>query len=246
MLSMSFAQSRLRRYVLIVLFVLSVAWISGEAAQLLLRWRAQKLLPNISSLRAGRSTWSDTQSIMQKWDQWSVPKGACTPEACTYQIDLIQTLPPFMVGNPNAGAKNYIPRVIDHIGLRSSAIRAGFTVDHGIVTVRWFGEQVTPPVRDWGISDGYIPYISASSEQTSQFLERAGDQRLLHPNRMVQHKDSLVAVTFSSDEDPAVQSALMDFQFSCITRLSPCESEADLLPEGMRMWQEQVLSRASR
>ncbi len=105
---------------------------------------------------------------------------------------------------------------------------------------------MTPPVRDWGISDGYIPYVSASSAQTSQFRERAGNQQLLHPNRMAQHKDSLVAVTFSSDEDPAVQSALMDFHFACITRLSPCESEADLLPEAMRMWQEQVLSSASR
>jgi hypothetical protein len=246
MLSMSFAQSRLRQYLLIVLFVLSVAWISGEASQLLLRWRAQKLLANIASLQAGRSTWSDVQPIMKRWDKWSTPKGACIPESCTYQIDLIQTAPPFMVGNPNEGAKNYIPRLIDHVGIRSSAVRAGFTIDHGVVTVRWFGEQVTPPVRDWGISDGYIPYVSASSEQTSQFRERTGDQRLLHPNRMVQHRDSLVAVTFSSEEDPAEQTALMDFHFSCITRLRPCENEADLLPEAMRMWQEQVLSRASR
>jgi hypothetical protein len=246
MLSMSSARSTVRQYLLALLFVLSVAWISGEAAQLLLRWRAQKLLADIASLHAGRSTWSDAQPMMQKWESCSVPKGPCTTESCTYQVDIIQTLPPFMVGDPAPGARNYIPRLMDHVGLRSAAARGGFTVDHGTIVFRWFGVQVTPPVSNWGISDGYIPYISASSAQTSQFRERAGDQRLLHPNRMVQHKDSYVAVTFSSDEDPAVQSALMDFHFSCITRLRPCESEADLLPEGMRMWQEQVLSRPSR
>jgi hypothetical protein len=239
-------RSRLRQFLLALFFVLSVAWISCEAAQLLLRWRAQKLHADIASLQAGRSTWSDAQPMMEKWKSLGAAKGPCTPAACTYQVDIIQTLPPFMVGNPAPGARNYIPRLTDHIGLRSAAARGGFTVEHGVVVFRWFGVQVTPPVSNWRDSGGYIPYVSASSAQTSQFRERAGDQRLLHPNRMVQHKDSYVAVTFSSGEDSTVQSALMDFQFSCITRFRPCETEADLLPEGMRMWQEQVLSLPSR
>jgi hypothetical protein len=63
---------------------------------------------------------------------------------------------------------------------------------------------------------------------------------------MAQNKASYIAVTFSPEEDAAEQSALMDFRFGCITRFSPCETEDQILPEALRMWQEQQLSRASR
>jgi hypothetical protein len=246
MLSMSFANTRTRQFLLTVLFIFGVAWISGEAAQLLLRWRGGKLLAEIRTLHAGRSTWSDVQPIMQQWNSWSVPKGACSAEACTYQIDLIQTLPPFLIGNPNGDTRNWAARITDHTGLRNSAVRAGFTIERGIVTTRWFGEQVTPPVRDWGVPEGYVPYLSVSSAESSQFHEHNGDQKLLHPNRLAQNKAFYIAVTFSPEEDAAEQSALMDFRFGCITRFSPCESEDQILPEAQRLWQEQQLSRASR
>jgi hypothetical protein len=246
MLSMSSTHPRTRQILLTVLFVLGVSWISGEAAQLLLRWRANKLLADIRTLHAGHSTWSDVQHIMQQWNRWSATNGACSEQSCTYQVDLIQTLPPSLIGNPNGSAKNWLARLTDHIGLRSSAVRAGFTVERGIVTTRWFGEQVTPPVRDWRVPADYVPYLSASSAEISQFHEHNAGQKLLHPNRLAQNKASYIAITFSPHEDPAEQSALMDFSFSCITRLSPCENEGEILPEALRMWQEQLLSRPSR
>jgi hypothetical protein len=246
MLSMSFTNTRTRQFLLTVLFIIGVAWISGEAAQLLLRWRGSKLLGEIRTLHAGRSTWSDVQPIMQRWNSWSVPKGACSQDFCTYQIDLIQTLPPFLIGNPNGGTKNWAARITDHTGLRNSAVRAGFTIEHGIVTTRWFGEQVTPPVRDWGVPDGYVPYLSVSSAESSHFHEHNQGQNLLHPTRLVQNKAYYIAVTFSPEEDAAEQSALMDFRFGCITRFTPCETEDQILPEALHMWQEQQLSRASR
>src|ERR1017187_9153823 len=201
MLSMSFTHTRTRQFLLTVLFIFGVAWISGEAAQLLLRWRGGKLLTEIRTLHAGRSTWSDVQPIMQQWNSWSVPKGACSQDACTYQVDLIQTLPPFLIRNPNGGSKKWTARVTDHTGLRNSAVRAGFTIERGIVTTRWFGKQVTPPVRDWGVPDGYVPYLSVSSAESSQFHEHNQGQNLLHPNRLAQNKASYIAVTFSPEED---------------------------------------------
>ncbi|MDP9052583.1 MAG: hypothetical protein M3O31_17960 [Acidobacteriota bacterium] len=246
MLTMRFTQSRAGQLLLALLFILGVSWISGEAAQLLLRWRGQKLLADIRTLHAGRSTWSDTQPIMKKWDSWSVPKGACTEEACTYQIDVVQTLTPILVGNPNGVSKNWIARFTDHTGLRGSAVRAGFNVRDGIVITRWFGEQVTPPVRDWSVPDGYVPYVSVSSAESTLFHQINKDQKLLHPHRLAQSKAFYIAVTFSPDEDSAEQAALMDFDFSCITRFKPCESEGQILPEAFSMWQEQQLSSPSR
>jgi hypothetical protein len=237
---------RFRQILLILFAILGVAWISGEAAQWLLRWRAEKLLADIRTLQVNHSTWPDAQQTTEKWAQWGAPKPGCTADACTVQIDLVQTLQPFLVGSPQVGARNWLPRIVDHTGLRSVAARAGFTVEHGIVTSRWFGEQVTLPVRDWGPPDGYIPYLSASSAATSHFREIVGDSPLLHPNRTLQHTQGYIQVSYSPAEDPAEQSALMDFRFSCLTQLRPCHSVGDILPEGLRMLQQQELPSPSR
>jgi len=246
MLPMSTLLRSCRQLLLAVFFVVFAAWAWGEAAQWLLRWHAQHLLADIRSLEVNRSTWSDAQPIMHKWIEDSSPRGACTQQACNYEIDIVQTLPPALIGNPTAGDHNWLPRLVDHIGLRSAAARAGFTIEQGVVTTKWFGEQATPPVNDWHAGANYIPYLSVSAAETSHFHQIAGDQKLPHPDRLVQHKSSYIAVTFAPDEEPAERTALMDFRFTCITRLNPCETQADILPEAMRMLQEQELNPPSR
>ena len=236
MLSMHSLLYRCHQLLLALLFILCVAWVAGEAAQWLLRWRAEKLLSGVRTLQVNRSTWSDAQQLMQKWSQWTTPKPGCSADDCTVQISLVQTLPPILVAEP--GAHNWLASLADHIGLRSVAARAGFTVEHGIVTSKWFGEQATLPVRDLGSPNGYTPYLSVSSAETSHFREIVGDSKLAHPNRMAQHLKGYLQITFSPDEDPAEQSALLDFRFSCLTQFRPCETEAEFLPEGASMLQE--------
>ena len=246
MLSMSHTADRVRQIFLAILLLVCIAWASGEAAQQFLRWRAQHLLGDIRSLSVNRSTWSDAQPFMKKWSRSSVKKTACTAETCTYQVDLLQTLPAFLVGSPNPGAKNWLARAVDHIGLRSAAARAGFTIDHGVVAAKWFGEQVTLPVRDWDSPDGYIPYLSVASTETSQFREHARNQTLLHPNRLAQHVKTYADIAYSPEEEPSEQSALMDFRLNCITQLHPCETEGEILPEAGHMVEEQKLTLPSR
>jgi hypothetical protein len=243
---MNLVLQRSRQILFALLFLVCITWAWAEAAQHLLRQRAERLLTEIRSLQPNRSTWSDAQSILQKWAQWSSAKATCTPEACTVQIDLVQALPPILVGSPNAGARTLLPRLIDHSGLRTAAARAGLTIEHGVVTSRWFGEQVTLPVRDWSASDNYIPYLSVSSAASAHFHEIAGDEKLLHPNRMVQHKESYLAVTISPEEDPSEQAALMDFGLACFTQLRPCETAGEILPEGQRLLDEQELTPPTR
>jgi hypothetical protein len=242
MLSMHSLLQRTRTLLVACFVLVCIGWFVGEASQALLRWHAQRLLADIRTLNAGHSTWADAQPILKKWSDWSTTKPACTAEACTVQIDLVQTLPSVITGTPGEAARNWLPRLIDRTGLRSVAARAGIVVEHGIVTSRWFGEQVTPPVRDWSAIDNYVPYLSVSSAESSHFREMTEGQALLHANRFVQHKDFYTAVTFSPEENSAEQSALMDFRFNCITRFQPCESQADILPEALRMLQERQLT----
>ena len=234
------AMLRSSRQVLItILILLCAAWASGEAYQWLLRWRAGRLLTGVRSLEVNRSQWPDAQKMMARWGQWSVPKASCTAESCVYQINLIQSLPPILGGHPGTGVNNWLPKIVGHLGLRSSAARAGFTVEHGIVTSKWFGEQVTLPVEDWNISGDYVPYLSVSSGAFSRFHQRASEFPHLHPNRMVQAYPHGLNVMFDPQEDPSEQALLLDYRFSCFTQLRPCRSEGDMLPEGWRMLQEQ-------
>ena len=235
-----------RQILFTALVLLSAAWASAEGAQWLLRWRAERLLADIRSLEVNRSGWSDAQAEIKKWGRSGIPIGSCTSEACTYRIDLIQSLPPMLVGYPGEGVRNSLPRLMDHIGLRNAAARGGFTVEHGVITSKWFGEQVTLPVRDWTQPSDYVPYLSASSGENAKFRGLAGGDHTPHPHRVAQTSGSAMAVTFSPEEDPSEQTALMDFRFSCITRFTPCENEGEILPAAWQDLQDQEQTPGTR
>ncbi len=228
-----------RQLLLFLLILLAAAWVSGEGFQWLLRWRAERLLTDVRSLDISRSGWPDAQKLMTKWGQWSIPTANCTAESCTYQINLVQTLLPFLGGSPDKGAKNWLPKMVGHLGLRSAAARAGFTVQHGVVTEKWFGEQVTLPVQDWDPAEGYVPYLSVSSRDSSKFHEHPRDPDQLYPNRLVRTYPHGMNASFASDEEPAEQALLLAYRFNCITQIQPCRDVADILPEGWRTMQEE-------
>ena len=248
MLSMNLALKRFRQILLAILFLLGVVWIQAEASQWFLRWRAEHLLTDVCSLDVNRSGWSDAQRVMNKWNSYAVPAGPCTADACTYRVDLLQVLPQTLIGYPDVGVKNWLPRIVDHTGLRSVAARAGFTVEHGIITSKWFAEQVALPVREWNLRGGaYVPDLAISSGEFLGFPgSEAGPQ--LHPYRQVRNWKGAYGITvqFLPQEDSSEQVLLMDFRFSCITQFSPCLDYGAILPEASRNLQEQEHSPGTR
>ena len=239
LLYMSKARSGPTQLLFAILLLFFAAWGTVEAQQWLLRWRAERLLDDVRALTVDRSQWADVQPMMRRWAKWSTPSGACTPDSCNYRINIVQTLPPFLAGTPDSSARNWLPKIAQDLGLRSTAAHAGFTVEHGAVSTKWFGEQVTLPVQDWSLASNYIPYLSVLSGESYKFRAPGKDTPESHPNRTVLHTNSYMVVSFTPQEDPAERAALMDFQFSCITQLTPCASERDILYEAWRMSQEQ-------
>jgi len=234
------------QFLFAVLVVLAAVWGSGEASQWILRWRAEKLLSDVRTLEVGRSGWPEVQQTMNKWGRWGAPKDSCSATSCTYSIDLQQTLPSILGGSPGDGAKNWLPRLLNCIGLRSAAARAGFTMQHGVVSEKWFGEQVTLPVRDWSRSVAYVPYLSVSSHSTVRFHDHTRDPDQIFTNRLVRAYPYGLNASFSPDEEASEQAMLMDFQFFCITQLAPCEDVADILPEGWRTLQMEQQQQRTR
>lgn len=229
---------RLCRQVLIFfLTLLAVAWVSGEGFQWLLRWRAERLLTDVRTLTVNRSGWTDAQQMMKKWGPWSVPTASCTEQSCTYQINVIQSLLPILGGTPGSGSKNWLPIMLGHLGLRSAAARAGFIVQHGVISEKWFGEQVTLPVQDWEPSASYVPYLSVSSHQSVKFHDHPRDPDQVFADRLVRIYPHGMNVNFAVDEDASEQALLLDYRFNCITQIRPCREVADILPEGWRTLQ---------
>jgi hypothetical protein len=146
-------------------------------------------------------------------------------------------------GDPSDGALNLLPRTVDHLGLRSEGVGIGLTTEHGVVTRREFGEIVGLPVEDWYLRDGaYVPELDVWSGEAVKF--RDFDQRYVspaHPFRIVRNQKGPygVLVAFRPEESSSEQSALMNFQFSCLTQFSSCRSECDILREGWQMLKDQ-------
>ncbi len=228
----------LRRALLVILLALFAAWATEEATQQFLRWRAQRLLTGIRSLDVNHRGWPGVQSLIATWNRWgSHTPAECDATLCNYRIDLVATLPSFLAGTPGSGS-NWLARLAGNHGLRSAAARGGFTIENGVVISKWFGEQVTLPVSDWGSAQSYIPYLSALSDEDAKFREHTRDAALPHPNRFARAPHGLLLVSFSPNEDPTEKSALMDFQLACITRLRPCTQFAEILPAGARALNE--------
>jgi hypothetical protein len=248
MLSMSQARKRLRQTFLLFLLLCGVVWVQSEVSQWILRTRAEHLLSDVRSLEVNHSTWSDAQTLMTKWKPFAAPTGPCNANACTYRVEFLQVLPQSFIGYPDPGVHNWLPRIVDHTGLRSVAARGGFTVDHGIVTSKWFAEQVALPVRAWGQPGAAaVTDLAVSSGEFLGFPEGTYPNPL-HPNRRIRDwKGSYgITVQFMPQEDPSQQAALMDFQFSCITRFSPCLNHGEILPAAWSNLQEQEQSPGTR
>jgi hypothetical protein len=231
------------------LLLLVVAWVAGEGAQWLQLNRAKRLLAEVRSIDVNHSQWADAQGLMQRWDRWGSAAGACTSDYCKFNINVEQTLPRMLIGNPSNTVGNWLPRLADRVGLRSSAVRAGIVVEHGVITTKWFGEQVTMPISEWEHTVGYIPYVSVLSGESSEFHVSPTDRdhsQPRHLNRMVQPINNYLVVSYTPEEDPAEKQVLMDFQLACITQITPCRSEREILPEAWRMQQENLRSADQR
>src|SRR5437870_3669974 len=96
-----------RRSLLAVLILLGAAWLRAQGAQWLLRLRAEKLLTDIRSLKVNRSSWADAQKLMSKWGEY---RGVCTAQGCKYGIHFEHSLPKSLIGYPDKGVKNWLPR----------------------------------------------------------------------------------------------------------------------------------------
>jgi hypothetical protein len=146
------------------------------AGQWLLRWRAERLLGEIRSLQVNRSTFAEVKPLIAKWSKTQEVSTNCTAEDCEYGVTFTHVLPAPLRGYPDDGVKNYLPRLLDHIGLRSASAAGGIRVRNGVVTERTFIENVSLPVSVWFERGGaFVPDLLVWSSESSRFSRYEGD-----------------------------------------------------------------------
>jgi len=231
-----------RRIILATLILLSIAWTYEEASQWLFRYRAEKLLAESRALEVNQSSLSEAQALLQRWSRYGTTLSRCNGDLCRSSFFIRQFLPGAFRGAPTEGAWNLLPRLVDHIGLRNEVVGIGFTTESGIVTQKDFGLSVALPVEDWFLRGGaYVPDLAVSTSEAAKFSDY--EQRYVlppHPFSMVRNQKGPygMLVTFKPEEDASEQAALMNFQFSCLTKFFPCRSEGEILPKGWEMLKE--------
>lgn len=224
--------------------LLIVAWAVGEVLQWRMRWRAEKLLDDVRSLQVNRSTDAEARALLQKWSKWGPVQTYCYEGDCNSYVVLKRWMPQFLQKKPVGQAPHWLVSLIDLTGLRDSGFIVGFNTKKGLVTGTGFTESIGLPVRDWYSRDGaYVPDLMVFSGEATEFHdhEREAYVRPSHPHRIARRMKGPygVSVKFTPEETPAEKAALMDFRFNCVTQFIPCRDESEILPEGVRLLDQQ-------
>ena len=229
------------RWWYVILLVLIASWLGLEVSQWLFRTRAERLLADIKSLQVNHSSWSDAQTLMFRWGKWGGWYGSCTPEDCRYSITVRHfslIYPGFVFEEgPHLGA-----RILESLGLRSAGVSATFHVVHGIVTEKGFGMSAALPVSNWITPNGgfwlkdeigstYWPSIDVASFEGAKLRGATPFTIGRNPYRGFVQRRILLEASFTPEEAPTEQAALMDFHFDCITRWKGCTNRAQILPQ---------------
>lgn len=245
----------LRWTVVAVLTCLLCLAVFLKGQQLLLRWRAERLLKDMQAIELHKTGWNQAQRLMWRWGAWGHYDGTCTEQACKYWIfldnwDQISAFSKLPIPQP------LISEILDSpignwTGGRTARIYAGFIVQDGTVWRTQLGFMVNVPPHIASKDDDYgygliVRAQSRSSLNRLAYTKRdhwilGNDEQLAeHPYYKAGRPGGceicmLAEVTYSITTPQSEIRRLTDFNLSCITRWLPCTRIEDLLPAA-RPW----------
>lgn len=228
----------------IAILVLAFAY----GSQWLLRWRAQRLMAQVHSIRLYQTNWADAQKLMHEWGAWGHYDGTCTSADCRYEITLGHS--GFGVNEPGwfslhvARLQFMLSALLP--GLRVSTLDIVFVVHAGTIWRESAMVVVDVPPDRWNGPDEYSLIVKAKSEDR---LRRSPDDPWILGSdaQLAEHPDYKVGrpsgcencmaarITYSTHAPQSQIDELTNFNFSCFTRWRPCRWLGDVLPKA-REW----------
>jgi hypothetical protein len=202
-----------------------------RAAQWLLQSRAQRLLSDIRELQSIEGTWGDAQKIMLRWRPWGLGESFCTPQVCFFNVRMRDPIDRLIRGDLDRPPRfRFLIWPSQLLGEKFTFVEASLRVKDGMV------EESRFRMNFFGQDEGM-----ARSVNTPAALGYDAD-RWQHPNYYAEeHPGCEGCVLFETGSTPFAGREkvrdLTDFSLSCITRWSPCSTEADVMPSAWKLYQ---------
>jgi hypothetical protein len=222
----------LRNAGVVVLALIAGLAVFVQIQQHIFRWRAERLLADMRELQSHKSTWVDAQKIMERWGAWGSYEGACAAERCEYRLIIVDTISALVWANVD---RYPFLRTLSlpcmFLGEKDAFIVATLDIKNGIVEKSSYQLDFGEIFARANAVNEFEPYI-------------AWDQRMLHPEYWVGKNGACTGcIKFETGFTPLAGREkireLTDFNFSCITRLWPCTTEADIMPTAWKQYQEE-------
>lgn len=220
--------------------------------QRILRGRVQQLLADVRTIQLGNSTWAEAQPFIGKWRNHSYVSGTCTETLCDYHVELQDGL--WLLGSAfeeYAHIWNLLDRPYLLLGGRGTLATAHLEIHNGIISESEFSLFLIVPPSPFNHRDGYgiVGIASHIAGRFDPYTFRG--QRLIHPEYWIGKPGGCEGcIKLMSSTSPRAEKKkiyeLTDFELSCITRWSPCTTEADVLPSAWRQYQQELVSNQAR
>ena len=132
---------------LLVIYLVLLAAV--QISQRITRRRAEHLLSDLRRLQPERSSWSDAQTLMQRWGRWGAYKGTCDADHCEYEIQLDWTgmVPkPIVISEPFFDLFNRsVQMATSVLGAHLPYVEGGFRLQNNLVIGTWFALATNEP-----------------------------------------------------------------------------------------------------
>jgi len=233
---------------LVVIGILLAPFVAVHAREMIFRYRAEQLLGDVRSLMVHRGTRTELQAMSDRWN--SAP---CTEQNCDLESDLSYSF----LESASTGFPGLCLRVFRMFGGRLARVRAQALERAGGAWTIWFRVDVQNPSRrnfdGWDFED----MLSSVVTSVSRFSIESGWRGLtLHPDYIIRVRPPrsgdapplTMEVMFGPHSEPADIARLMTFDFSCLTRLTPCRKPDDIMPQAAAQFarEEPQLSQARK
>jgi hypothetical protein len=239
----------------VVLAVVAGLAVFVQVQQHILRWRAERLLADMRELQSHKSTWADAQKIMTRWGAWGSYEGHCTAGQCNYYIHVQGSGSAFIQSlHEEIPLLKLLQCPFVLMGGGGDWVDATLRVKDGIVAESKYDIFLVVPFSPRNYSEfpaGYalVGIASQSADGFDPYSFRA--DRLLHPEYWIGVTGGCEGcIKFMTEFTPLAGREkireLTDFNLSCITRLMPCTTEADLMPTAWKQYKEELPSKQAR
>ena len=224
---------KLCKWVLTSLLVIYLVLLAAvQISQRITRRRAEHLLSDLRRLQPERSSWSDAQTLMQRWGRWGAYKGTCDADHCEYEIQLDWTgmVPkPIVISEPFFDLFNRsVQMATSVLGAHLPYVEGGFRLQNNLVIGTWFALATNEP-------GGGGPLFSRVVGTRTRDLEpyNLWPEKDPHPEYRTVLRTGTIGYFFTEFTAATKQEDvewLTAFNFSCMTRWVPCREMGDLLP----------------